>query len=72
MGHWSIDKAGEDTDEMWGDSESDITHEYFEYLLITNPHRLLDKENLIEDIKVLVWEIYYELEVGRVVSTREK
>lgn len=71
MGHWGIDDNDNESEDMWGDQESDILHDYIDYLLITDPQRLRNKQQLVEDTKVLVWNVYYELEVGRIVNQRE-
>lgn len=70
MGHWGIDDNDESED-MWGDEESDILDDYIEYLLITDPKRLMNREQMIADTKVLIWEVYYEHEIGRTVNRRE-
>lgn len=69
MGHWSINN--DETEEMWGDEESDILDEYFDYLAINDPERLKNRKQLIEDARVLVWNVYYELEVEWIVTDAE-
>jgi len=68
MGHWSIYKVDDGSnplDEIWGDEEADRTGEYLEYLAGYESKRLENKEGLIEDISVLIWDVLYELEEGR-------
>lgn len=69
MGHWSINN--DETEEMWGDEESDILSDYFDYLAVNDPERLKNRKQLIEDSRVLVWNVYYELEVEWVVTDAE-
>lgn len=71
MGHWGIDHDNDESEDMWGDEESDILDEYIEYLLITDPQRLRNRQQMIEDTKVLIWNVYYEHEIGRTVNQRE-
>lgn len=69
MGHWSINN--DETEEMWGDEESDILGDYFDYLALNDPGRLKNRKQLIQDARVLVWNVYYELEVEWVVTDAE-
>lgn len=71
MGHWGINEEDPENDEIWGDQEADIFSDYLEYLKRTNPERLKDREALIEDLSVLVWEVLYELEEGRAATRAE-
>lgn len=71
MGHWGINEDDPKNDEIWGDREADIADEYFGYLNRTNPERLKDREALIEDISVLVWEVLYDIEEGRAATRAE-
>lgn len=73
MGHWSIytDDEEDPLIECWGDEEADRTAEYLGYLYNYAPERLLDREALIDEILVLIWDVYYELEVGRKATRAE-
>jgi hypothetical protein len=68
LGHWSIYEVDDGThplDEIWGDQEADRLDEYLEYLSSYEPARLNDREGLLEDLGVMVWDVLYELEEGR-------
>lgn len=71
MGHWGINEEDPENDEIWGDQEADIFSDYLEYLKRENPERLKDREALIDDLSVLVWEVLYELEEGRAATRAE-
>lgn len=65
--HWKIN----DWDEYWGKSETFIVKEYAEFLLKTNPEYLQNREQMIEDVSVLIWSVFYQINMGRVATRNE-
>ena len=60
MGYWSIDESNPECDDVWGDTPTDAVDDYLEYLKITDPLRLQKREVLLKDLKVLVWQEFYD------------
>lgn len=65
--HWKIN----DWNEYWGKSETFIVKEYAEFLLKTNPEYLENREQMIEDVSVLIWSVFYQINMGRTATRNE-